>query len=255
MIEHYDGELGVFDYDDSIWELIEDEDLINYIEIMPDLLRNEIKDEDFMGYWAVIGDCLRYVGDETDGSKIIIPKGIKSTYLMFKDSNIETMPELPYTVENATAMFWNCEKLKEFILTPKNKRCRDISYVCMNCTSLKTVDIYKSLVTCAEGAFANCISVVKMCKMPQTLLNADYMYENCIKMTQTPKLNEALISAEGMLAFCKSLKTAPKMHKGTKRIKNMFKGCESLMSVPKIPLAAREYIWGLKIPDENSPRE
>lgn len=250
MMQHYEGVLGRFDYDDELWKIIPDVDLMDYKHELPGMLIDSLDEREFKGDCPMyIGDSLKYIGNETDGSKIKIPRGIKSTFLMFKDSGIETLPELPRSVESAVAMYWGCTKLKEFEIT--TKRCVDISYACVNCTSLKRVDIYKSFVRYAEGTFANCSAVVKMCKMPQTLLDADYMFLNCIKMTQTPKLNEKLLCAEGMLAGCRSLKTAPKMHKGTKRIKNMFKGCDSLMSVPKIPLAAREYIWGLKLPDED----
>ena len=56
-------------------------------------------------------DYLKYVGSETDGSKIKIPQGIKSCNSMFDGcENLITAPSIPEGVKNCNHMFFCCKK-------------------------------------------------------------------------------------------------------------------------------------------------
>ena len=89
---------------------------------------------------------LYYIGKETDGSKIKIPKGIKSCYSMFFGcKNLKTAPQIPNGVEDCTSMFEGCESLK----TPPI-----IGYGIKNCKNM----------------FLGCISLTKAPKYPKSII-------------------------------------------------------------------------------------
>ena len=88
-IVHYEGELGIFDYDDDQFEINERE-------------------------------YLRYIGKETDGSKIHIPEGITNCGEMFFDYRcLQKPPVIPDGVKDCRRMFAECKNLKEAPVIPK----------------------------------------------------------------------------------------------------------------------------------------
>ncbi len=147
-MKHYEGNLGKFDYDES--------------------------------QFCVDSGFLRYVGKETDGSKVSIPTGVNSLAWTFAKSKLVTPPvipegvmdcrdafrecpqllkasNIPTSVINCTAMFYNCFRLKEaaVCIPNKNRICR--SMYC-GCVSLENVDNLE----CSDlttGKYLDCFSL------------------------------------------------------------------------------------------------
>ena len=91
---HYDGELGSFDYDSSEFNIVS-------------VAKGKVK------------EFLKYIGMETDGSKIKIPDGLKSLVNTFKDClGLESAPEIPDSVEDMSHSFEGCVNLKAAPVVP-----------------------------------------------------------------------------------------------------------------------------------------
>lgn len=95
-IQHCDDVIGVFDYDDTEFEL----NIVPFDGIIPGRT------------------ILHYIGKETDGSKIKIPEGITSIARMFVGSNLKTPPLIPNSVTNMYGAFARCESLEEAPVIP-----------------------------------------------------------------------------------------------------------------------------------------
>ena len=78
MIRHYEGKLGIFDYDDT--------------------------------EWAICREYLQYIGDKTEG--ITIPTGITNYNFMFHGcTSLTSAPTIPNGVTNCRFMFCGCKSL------------------------------------------------------------------------------------------------------------------------------------------------
>ena len=83
-IVHYEGNLGVFDYDNSEWEIHET-----------------------CGVKSLI-----YIGDKIDGKDIKIPEGVKNCSRMFYGCvSLVNAPEIPEGVTDCSEMFAYCKSL------------------------------------------------------------------------------------------------------------------------------------------------
>jgi hypothetical protein len=150
-IHNYNGPLGVFTYNDKEFELIE------------------------VYHGGKYYDCLKYIGKETDGSKIKIPKGIIKCDYMFLQTNIESSPLIPRTVKSCMGMFLNCKSLKNVSSIPKT--VENCNYMYKNCINLLLPPkrIPASVKYC-NSMFAGCLQLQKQLPIPKTAIDHDYIY-------------------------------------------------------------------------------
>lgn len=134
-MQHYDGPLGTFDYDDTQFELQDtDRDVSdgcmslfndyeggNCVYCIDDLA------EDLLD---ASKQYLRYVGSETDGSKIHIPDGIKSCMGMFARTDIESVPSIPDSALFIDGMCLCCRNLEVASALPA--RLKNMGYCWFN---------------------------------------------------------------------------------------------------------------------------
>lgn len=99
MIKHYDGVLGTFDYDD------------NDFQIVPYVVTHNIKHE--LGFWGALEglEKLIYVGEETDGSKIEVPFGVKGLRGCFQNTGIKRLPKILDCTDVQSDEFRGCNHL------------------------------------------------------------------------------------------------------------------------------------------------
>lgn len=110
---HYEGVLGTFDYDEAEFNV------------------GKTVDEDGKVFYA-----LYYVGNETDGSKIHIPNGVKDISFMFMNNpNIKSGPDIPASVEKCSHTFDGCVNLEYPSDIHSNINQCDAAYA--NCINLK----------------------------------------------------------------------------------------------------------------------
>lgn len=188
---HYQGALGEFDYDPTQFE-------IQRVNI-PNEMNGETLDHN--GYM----DVLRYVGPETDGSKIHIPEGLTNMDLMFMNTNIKSAPKIPSSVESMFASFASCQQLKtaDITIPPKVKS--------------------------GEFMFADCKNLEQgLNVVPGTMQNANYMFAACSQLKNTPKIGRGVQQGECMFAGCESLTKEPNVPRSMVEYHNMTVGCTGI---------------------------
>lgn len=202
-------------------------------------------DEDFEVKEDACGEYLHYIGNETDGSKIKIPPGIENTRFMFAgNNNLESCPDMPWTVRSANGMYMNCTKITKS--TNYSKRITSIVSIHEGCTSLVDVEKIADSVIIADNAFKGCTSMIKcMLSLPAELKSAVSMFEDCTNLSQPPKIKDKIEFTDRMFANCLGLKTCPQLHAKCKSVNDMYLNCNQLRTVPSIPLEARRAILGI----------
>lgn len=186
---HYEGTLGSFDYDTSQFELQK----VNVP--MGDGKTSSI-------------EVLRYIGEETDGSKIQIPEGLENGVFTFMGTNITSVPKLPNSLKYADSMFQNCLDLQvgQTLIPP--------------------------MVESASFMFANCPSMKYGPKVvPGTIKNANFMFAGDTRLEQTPRLGNGIQYGEFMFANCPSLSEMPKVPKSMTEYDHMTYACDGLDAV------------------------
>lgn len=122
-MKHYEGELGVFDYDETQFKVF-------------------------------IDGSIRYVGEETDGSKIVIPDGVIDLSDVFNDSNLVTPPRIPKSVVYCNNTFYACDCLIQAAELPEG--VLDTSNMYNGCFNLQNAGSIPSTVTNCDKMFADC---------------------------------------------------------------------------------------------------
>lgn len=183
---HYDGVLGTFDYNPN--------------EFM--LKSAPCKDLDGTDTEVVV---LKYIGNETDGSKIHIPEGLENGYMTFMGSDITSTPKLPKSLRHGDAMFQNCQNLKDASAElPKGMESASFMYAC--CDNM------------TEGPK----------KIPGSIDYANFMFVECKNLLNTPKIENGIKSGEFMFADCKNLTENPKPPRSMTDKAHITYGCDSL---------------------------
>lgn len=210
-IRHYKGPLGVFDYDDTEFKL---ERFIEWNE--------DYEQEDVF--------CLRYIGKETDGSKIKIPEGIKFCTRMFMNSPIETPPVIPDGVIDCDGMFDGCEALKEPPVIPDSViNCNEMFRWC---SSLKRAPKIPASVRYCKGMFMGCTSLEEPPVIPNGIKDISRFLSGCKNLKYAPVIPDGVINCESSFQGCSSLKKAPKIPGSVKNCCCMFYKCEALTEPP-----------------------
>lgn len=194
---HYEGELGSFDYDPAVFQVQ------TASVTMEDGTPSSVH-------------VLRYIGKETDGSKISIPEGLTSGHLMFANTDITSVPKLPKSLQNADSMFQNCRRLRSARV------------------------VFPASLSSAAFMFANCGSLTDGPRMiPGTVKNANFLFAGCTQMQNTPVLGNGIQYGEFLFANCKSLTRMPNIPPSLRESDHMTYDCDGLDRVARERQAAR----------------
>lgn len=157
-IIHYNGELGVFDYDPEVFQIKN--------------VNTTIGDE------TRTTTILRYKGTEIRGSKIKIPKGIVDCNGMFYGANnLITPPVIPNSVKHCDGMFVNCRSLIRMPKIPIGvETCAHMFY---KCYSLSKVTKIPYSVTDCYGMFDSCTKLKETPIIETTRACCEYMFNRC----------------------------------------------------------------------------
>ena len=149
-MKHHEGELGISDYDET--------------------------------QFRVDGELLRYIGEETDGSKIKIPDGVVDLAATFRGSDLVTPPKIPKSVK-----YCNCTFEESSLVTPPV--------------------IPEGVVNC-ENAFRYCRYLTKAAELPEGVLNTENMYLGCLNLKDAGSIPSTVTNCRGMFYWCIQLKEA-----------------------------------------------
>lgn len=125
----------------------------------------------------LIADHLHYIGKETCGYKIKIPKGVVKCDRMFEGCYILTPPKIPEGVIDCRNMFRGC-KLLHF-----------------------APEIPEGVIDC-RNMFEGCLFLeTPPTKLPGSVMLANSMFEGCSALKSIPQMNEASIESTSRM-FC-----------------------------------------------------
>ena len=207
MIKQYKGILGEFQYDDT--EFVEK------------------------------NGTLRYIGTETDGSKIKIPEGILDCSCMFKDCNIVTPPVIPAGVTNCHSMFYCCQFLKEPPVIPEGViHCYGMFY---ECVSLCKAPVVPDSVESGNYMFYKCSSLTDVSNISVNTSYCNMMFQDCENLIKPPVLSKGIINAAYMFARCKALKEISSIPESMQNCQFMFSDCVALKYVKKTSMSDSGY--------------
>lgn len=282
---YYKGALGEFYYDPNVFQIqwyafVIDENLQKYGLQGKPVFFLENKSE----YECI--ECLRYIGWETDGSKIEIPKGIISCNHMFEFCNLITppvipdgvetcdfmfhynscltcIPDIPETVRSCQSMFNHCFRLKTARIPVSVQNC---DYMFAFCDFLASAEFVGISADCnvenCEGMFKNCFSLKHAPDVPNSVDDCYEMFLGCVNLLTASSIPENVICTMSMFALCESLVAAPAIPVGNTNegvfSNHMFFGCKNLETSPPIPfrVIGRSYMFygcdKLKIQQQNN---
>lgn len=170
-MKHHEGELGIFDYDET--------------------------------QFRVNGELLRYIGEETDGSKIVIPDEVVDLSETFRDSCLETPSKIPESVE-----YCNCTFEESSLVTPPV--------------------IPEGVVNC-ESAFRHCRYLTKAAELSEGVLNTENMYFGCLNLKDAGSIPSTVTNCKEMFFGCIQLKEAAVFEPGAECCrKAMYYRCVNL---------------------------
>lgn len=264
-IQHYDGFLGSFDYDDTQFELrstLSENHCMdlgdgrssggNFVYCISDLAEDLVDQSK---------QYLCYIGSETDGSKIKIPDGIKSCMGMFAGTDIESVPDIPDSVLFVDGMCLRCRNLKTASVLPV--RCDTGFYnvsTYAGCYNIESVIAYGD----NDSYFVPCINsedifVINVGDTVAEKSNHMRLHRTCDLGCFMYDPNEFIPLSDGVryignetdgskikipdgvvdmyytFAYNESLVTPPVIPEGVENCTGMFKNCSSLKQPPVIP--------------------
>ena len=163
MIKHCNiPALGEFDYDDSIFRI--------------DLVENDLYDEWDNYYY------LRYIGEETNVSKLKIPVGCINTRFMFEGTLITDPPIIPMGVEDCESMFAHSKITHATNLPASVKNARSM----YEDTLIEKAPPISRAIQNGISMFADCKHLKRLAPY---IGNGKYplfpeMFEGCLKLTK-----------------------------------------------------------------------
>jgi hypothetical protein len=172
---------------------------------------------------------LKYIGLETDGSKINIPYGVVNLSGTFAGTNITSLPKIPDTVMDINGAFAGCKQLTSVEGLPNSIILADSAFE--NCTSITSVDFPEA------SCFFSLDSTFKGCDSLHTVnlhnLGADHMtetFKGCAALTDVQgsiSLGHYGSATDGYCDWCfEDMDDIPMSYTST------FEDCVNLKSAP-----------------------
>ena len=154
---HYEGKLGIFDYDDTEFEVTHTE--------------------------RTFDDTIRYIGDSAEPK---IPEGIKRCNRMFSGcTSLVNAPVIPESVKKCDGMFSGCTSLVNApIELPRLWTCHRMF---SGCTSLVNAPKLKAIRNC-NHMFSGCVSLRIAPEIPPNSNDCRGMFEGCVNIENAPKI-------------------------------------------------------------------
>lgn len=153
---------------------------------------------------------LKYIGTETDGRKISIPKGCTDISLMFAGTDITSAPRLPLGVRYAVGAFKDCEGLTDArgSVPGLPLTVRDASYMFAGCTRLRSGPDVPSTVDAMDGMYYGCRSLSATPSVGGGVGTMDYAFADCPSLKQAPRVPKGAVSARDVTACCPGIDAA-----------------------------------------------
>lgn len=179
---------------------------------------------------------LRYIGTETDGSKIHVPDGIVDGTAMFQSTALQSAPVLPDSIKIMSNMYRGCRDLKDPGVIPEGVTNIDGAY---SYTGIKETPYMPDSVESADFAFDHCVDLERCQNFSNNMKYAVCMFAGDRSLTELPEeLPDSLIDMDGFACFCENLTKAPKTGSNVKDMSCAYASNTRLENMPEIPEGA-----------------
>lgn len=210
MIRQYNGPLGRFDYDDTLF--------------------TTMKSNETNPRFAT--EFLHYEGKETDGSKIKLPEGLLDASNVFAGTNLESVVVIPDGVVSTCGMYAGCRNLQHgdnFV--PDS--VTDQSFMYDDCVSLKTPGKISNNAVYLTGTYNGCTVLSSVPSIPDSVKDMESFCANS-GVTQPFTGGKNVENAYGAFAFCEQLQGMPVDINPQANMEDMVTGCSQLVSVEEV---------------------
>lgn len=179
---------------------------------------------------------LRYIGKETDGSRIRVPNGIVDGTAMFEDTGIQSAPTLPDSIKIMSNMYRGCADMKDPGQIPEGVTDIDGAY---SYTGIRETPHIPDSVESANFAFDHCRNLEHCENFSNNMKNAVCMFAGDKSLTTLPEeLPDSLIDMDGFACGCENLAKAPKTGCNVKNMSHAYASNTRLENMPEIPEGA-----------------
>lgn len=201
-VAHYSGPLGTFTFDRTQFELRK--------QPLPASGDDPAADT----------TILKYIGTETDGRKISIPKGCTDISLMFSGTEITSAPRIPYGVKYAVGAFKDCDALADARGNVPRLPLTviDSSYMFAGCTRLRSGPDIPGTVDAMDGMYYGCHALSRTPSIGGGVGTMDYAFADCPSLKQAPRVPKAAISARDVTACCPGIDAAKDRERSKERL-------------------------------------
>lgn len=202
---NYKGGLGEFTYDDTQFQLVDCDD----------------------------GERLVYVGRETDGSKIAVPKGLTDASEMFSGTNLVSAPRLPEGVTKADFTYSNCDAMVNPGTLPEGLKSAQYCY--FGCLELPVTPDFPSTLEDMTGMFDNCPKLREVRRLPPALQEGSFCFANCPELVDAMELPDGVKRIDGMFLNCGQFEGIFKIPDSVLSAEDCLTGCENCSIIPDVP--------------------
>ena len=176
---------------------------------------------------------LKYIGTETDGTKIKVPDGLEDGSEMFEQTGLTSSAQLPESLRIMNNMYRGCADLKDPGTIPYGVTSMDGAYAY---TGIIETPELPDTVTHANFAFDHCADLKRCKNFPANLKEADCMFSGNASLEELPpELPDTLTDMDGFACGCSSLKQAPKTGANVKNMSCAYASAVNLENMPEIP--------------------
>lgn len=201
-VAHYSGPLGTFTFDRTQFEL-----------------RKHPVPASGDGP-AADTTILKYIGTETDGRKISIPKGCTDISMTFAGTGIASAPRIPFGVKYAVGTFKDCDALADARgnVPRLPLTVSDSSYMFAGCTRLRSGPDVPGTVDAMDGMYYGCHALSRTPSIGGGVGTMDYAFADCPSLKQAPRVPKAAISARDVTACCPGIDAAKDRERSKERL-------------------------------------
>ena len=152
----------------------------------------------------------------------------------FRDCyNLETMPQLPVSVQNLDSTFKNCYKLKNLKAIPVN--VTNMYRTFYRCYAITNPPILPPNVTSLERTFERCYELLEAPKIPSKVTNLAATFKRCFKIERAPEIPDTVNNMLCTFEYCINMKYPPsKLPSHITELNQTFKDTV-LLNYPEIP--------------------
>ena len=194
MLKKYSGQLGDFEYDDTQYTIVKDDD----------------------------GEYCHYVGSEMKNVPSP-PVGLRDYTGLYMGTDIENPVVIENGVKRTNSMYADCQKLKIGSYIPDSVEEEDFMYD--GCINLESIPNFSKNSVSLKATCANCYNLRQLPPIPGKAIDCDSIALNCESLEGPVEIEEGVKRISYGFAGCHSLGEAVRLPKSIEESECVFENC------------------------------